>query len=197
MVNTMELLPKAQAAYDSFRMEYHSKVAPSVAGLTGSTDSPGLRTLRLRSQTHAVARLVVAGTELFNGSGELPDSDLLRSHAESMGVEPDGFIATLWSLMGIMDVIFSIENGDADGVLQVFNRMLGEEARQGTWASMPSRTPTTLAPIISQGPDPASKNGNGSKSEPKSPARSKKVTPPRRGKKKPPRRKRAVKTRKR
>ena len=149
-----DLLVKAQNAFDAFRVGYHAQVAASEHGGPGSTAYPGAHSLlTLRSRTGKGGTLVALATELLNGSGELPDSNALRSHAVSLDVEPVVYIATLCSLMVLMDVTHSIADGDGVTVSRVFDLMTVGGEPPTTWESMCSKRPSTLDPTPS--PEPA------------------------------------------
>lgn len=151
-----DLLVKAQNAFDQYRAGYHAAVAISGRGAPGSTVYPGTPSLlTLRSRMPTVGTLTALASELLSGSGELPDSNALRSSAMNMGVEPAAFIATLCCLMLAMDVLCSIESGESDMVSQVFDLMTVDGVQPTTWENMSSKKLTTQAPT----PSPATAPG--------------------------------------
>lgn len=159
------LIEQAENAWDTFRATYHSMLDATKNGESGWTASDGQPLLYLRSVTRKGAQLLDVVTESWNGSGELPDRERLRSLSVSMGAEPEDFICMLWSLMGSMDVVYSMRNGDFDLVTQVFERMNGEKAPRTMLANMFSKKVSTSGPITSVQPVPAGKSGKPSKKD--------------------------------
>lgn len=139
-----DLLVKAESAFDAFRAGFHAEVATSAAGEPGLTACLGtLSAHTLRSRIPAAVKLIESAIESLNGSGELPDSSALRLSAMNMGVGRAEYIATLWSVMGLVEVIYSIENGESDMVLRVFEGMNGVEAPPITSENTCSKKPLT------------------------------------------------------
>ncbi len=136
MMEISEVLEKAILAYEEFRANYHRLSDPISPGSDGSDLSPGQHMLHLRSKTAVAARLFLQAAELLNGSGDLPDAELLRSYAERMGADPVDFICMLWSLMGAMDVRYLIDSGEGAMASRVFEYTIRGREPQVTWGSM-------------------------------------------------------------
>jgi len=200
MTEIPEILEKAILAYNEFRANYHRLSDPISPGSDGSTLSPGQHTLLLRSRTVVAGRLFLQAAELLNGSGELPDSTLLRSYAESMGAEPVDFICTLWSLMGAMDVRFLIDSGDGAMALRVFVGTMNGKVPVDTWGSMSLKKAGTPGNMPLSATGPASITGRKSNPAARNPPPARRRKPsnhhPGRKKKQTSARKKAVRRRK-
>lgn len=137
MVDMLQLQLKAGEAWEEFRARYHALLN----GARGSPASPGKNILPVRSGMQEVGKLTASLIESLNGSGELPDANLLYSCAASMGVSPAGFIVTLLSVMTGMDGMFSITNGEHASVCAIFEHFIGSAAPRTTAENTFSKTP--------------------------------------------------------
>jgi len=153
-----DLQLKVQDAWDRFRSEFHKRT--SVMNTDGSLkDSNGAGTSPLRSEIAKAGALVAYVTELFNGSGELLDTESLLSVCLNMGANLEGFTSTVLSLMFLVDSQYCLMNGEQGTVLRVLNAFEKGTAQPDTFQSTYLRMPSIAEHMQSQEPESRSRVG--------------------------------------
>lgn len=160
-----DLQELAETAWDEFRARYHAQIGALTNGEDGSTGLNGNGILRVRSDSHRIAVSIHYVTEQLNGSGELPDTNALRSFAENAGLSLEDFTCMVLSLMFLMDGIFSIHTGKQDMVVQMFRNFMSGAVPPSTLESTRLKTRTQMESTRSPEPVDALTDGPIIKSE--------------------------------
>ena len=134
---------RALEAYQQFANNFYAVMERLKNGEDGSTDSRGDGLELLLSQTIRGGELIGYVTASLRNSGEIPDTSALCSAAENMGLSQEGIIATVLSLMFLMDGTYCGISGQNDLVDRILNAFIADGAQRTTLESMRLKTPTT------------------------------------------------------
>jgi len=138
-----DLQLKVQDAWDRFRTNMHAVISAK-SSEDGSPGSNGNGIAHLRSETAKAGALVAYVTELFNGSGELLDTESLLSSCLNMGANLEGFTSTVLSLMFLVDAQYCMMNGKTDTVSRILDAFEKTPEERPTVQSTSLKMPSIL-----------------------------------------------------